>query len=118
LTARGLEAGAPGAPEFEYKQGMQANPTEGFQSGDDAGTETAHAHSSLTHMCVHPPPHARKCACTHPCTRAHTCTQTCVRRCTRKHTRARTDTYMHACTILSTHATAYAHARTHACIQP
>jgi hypothetical protein len=45
-TARGSEAAAPGAPEFEYEQGMQVNPTEGFQGGDDAGTETAHAHSS------------------------------------------------------------------------
>ena len=36
---------------------MQANPTEGFWDEDDAGTETAHAHS-------------RKCECTHPRTRA------------------------------------------------
>jgi hypothetical protein len=27
-TARGSEAAAPEAPEFEYQQGMQANPTE------------------------------------------------------------------------------------------
>ena len=81
-------------------------------------------HTHFTHMCMHPPQHARTCACTHPCTRAHTCTQTCVHRCTHKHTRkgtcmrVHTCMHKHACTNLSLHANVYAHARTHACIQP
>ena len=95
--ARGSEAAAPGAPELEYEQGMQANPTEGFQGGDDAGTETTHAHSSQI------------CACTHPCmhahvhaTRVHARAHACP--CTRKHAHAHAHVSMHMHTRTHTHA--------------
>ena len=96
LRARVPEAAAPGAPEFEYEQGMQANLNEGFQGGDDAGTETAHALFTRC-ACTHPCKRAH--TCTHPCTRTHTCTQTCVHRCTHKHTR----------TCAEVHARAFTH---------
>jgi len=47
------------APEFEYKQGwpkVQANPTEGFKGGADAGRRCT---LSRTHGCMHESPHAR-----------------------------------------------------------
>ena len=91
------------APEFEYEQGclkgMQANPTEGFHGGDDAGTETAHAHS-----------HLRTCACTHPLhalTNGHTCARIPV--CTDAH--ANTQRYMHAHLYILTYV--YTHASMH-----
>ena len=98
LRARVPEAAAPGAPEFEYEQGMQANLNEGFQGGDDAGTETAHALFT-------------RCACTHPCTRAHTCTHPC----TRTHTHARKPVCTDAHTNTHVRALRYMHAHLHTC---
>ena len=50
LRKQGVQQQIQEHQSFEYvhgcPKGMQANPTEGFQGGDDAGTETAHAHSS------------------------------------------------------------------------
>jgi len=88
-----------------------------------------HTHSSRKCACTHPRTRANL-QFMHPCTRTHTCTRTCVHRCTHKntrtcekvharavtHVRARTPT--HACTNLCTHANVYAHAHTHAKIQP
>ena len=101
---RGSEAAALGAPEFEYEQGMQADPTEGFQGGDDAGTGTANAHSHLrAHLCTH--------TCVHRYTRKHTKAHACAHVYTHVHVRSRTRTRMHV-TNLSTHANAYTPART------
>jgi hypothetical protein len=53
-TATGSAADTE-AIEFEYEQnclkGMQANSTEGFQDGDDAGTETTHS-LAYVHACT------------------------------------------------------------------
>ena len=93
-------------------KGMQANPTEGFQGGDDAGTETAHAHS-----------HLRACACTHPHMHAHTYTYVHAYLCALMHTqthngsRIRTCTHphMHASISKHTHAHMYVYAHRHPC---
>ena len=101
-TARGSEAAAPGAPGFEYEQGMHAR-AEMMQE-----QEMAHAHS-----------HLRSCACTHPLTYARMRARKPV--CTDAHANTQKGCmlmHMHACTGLSRHAVACAHARTNACIQP
>ena len=103
-TATGSEAAAPGAPGFEFEQCMQANTAEGFQGGDDAGTGTTH--TLFTHMCMHPPPHAR--ICIHAPLHAHTymLANLCAQMHTQRHTYAKR--YMHA------HLHMYAHAHIHA----
>ena len=119
-TARVPEAAAPGAPEFEYEQGMQANPTEVFQGGDDARTETTHAHSSR--ICASPTPahvHARTPARAHihahkpVCTDAHTCKHARIHACMYEpqHARKCIRTCMHPCM----HTTISKHAHTHVC---
>jgi len=132
-TAKASEAATSGAPEFEYEQCMQANPTEGFQGGDDAGIETTHAHSSCIFACTHPcmraHVHARIPARTHiharkpVCTDAHANTCACV--CVKVH--AHVYTHVHACTRTHTrmhvrtsartqmHTHMHAHAYIHAC---
>ena len=77
-TARVPEAAAPGAPEFEYEQGMQANLKEGFQGGDNAGTETTHTlpdvHAptpACVHICIHAPLHAHTYMHANLCAQMH-----------------------------------------------
>jgi hypothetical protein len=91
---RGSEAAAPRAPEYE--QGMHANPIEGFQGGDDAGTGTAHTHSHA-HVHAHIPH-----------TRSHTCTHTCLHRYTCKHTKVHASEHVYTPTCTLTHT--YTHA--------
>ena len=94
LTARSSEAAAPGALDLEYEQGMQANPTEGFQGENDSGTETAHAHSSRICACTHPrmrtDVHARTPSRAHIHARKPVCTDA------HTNTHVRASRYMHA----------------------
>jgi len=136
FNSRGLEAATPGASEFKYVQGMQANPTEGFQGGEDAETETTHAHKRHTHTLhrndtrtlftetTHAYVHAPTPACAHMCMHAslHARTYMHANLCAQMHTQTNTyvrkGTCMRGCANLSTHTNVYAHARTHACLQP
>ena len=61
----------------EYKQGMQASPTKGFQGGDDAGTETADTHSRARIPCTRP--HTQTYVHAHLCTDTHANTHVRVR---------------------------------------
>jgi hypothetical protein len=103
-TARVPEAAAPGAPEFEYEQGMQANLKEGFQGGDNAGTETTHTLPDVhaptpasAHIHARTPARAHTHARKPVCTDAHTNTH--VRALRYMHVRLHTcstHTYTHA----------------------
>ena len=103
LTARGSEAAAPGAPVSSACKPtpLKVSRAEMMQDQEQ--------HTLFTHMCMHPPPHARTSAFTHPCTRTHTCTLTCVHLCTHKNKRTCEKVYARTLTL-------YAHAHIHACM--